>query len=98
MPFRRAVLFLMIVCLAFPSCLARRRAIARRGAAPAQALLISSREDLLQAIAKQYAAVNNFNATVDMVPALGSAEKSKITEYKDVRGFILYRETHDIRI
>ena len=33
-----------------------------------------------------------------MTPALGSAEKSKITEYKDVRGYILFRKPADIRI
>jgi outer membrane lipoprotein-sorting protein len=33
-----------------------------------------------------------------MVPALGSAEKSKITEYKDVRAFILFRKPGDIRL
>jgi len=33
-----------------------------------------------------------------MVPALGSSEKSKITEYKDVRGYILFRNPADIRI
>jgi outer membrane lipoprotein-sorting protein len=33
-----------------------------------------------------------------MVPALGSSEKSKITEYKDVRGYILFRKPADIRI
>jgi outer membrane lipoprotein-sorting protein len=33
-----------------------------------------------------------------MVPALGSSEKSKITEYKDVRGYILFRKPSDIRI
>jgi hypothetical protein len=40
----------------------------------------------------------SFSATVDMVPALGSSEKSKITEYKDVRGYILFRKPADIRI
>jgi outer membrane lipoprotein-sorting protein len=33
-----------------------------------------------------------------MVPALGSAEKSKITEYKDVRAFILFRKPGEIRL
>jgi len=32
------------------------------------------------------------------VPALGSSEKNKITEYKDVRGYILVRKPADIRI
>ena len=33
-----------------------------------------------------------------MVPALGTAEKSKITEYKDVRAYILFRKPADIRL
>jgi Domain of unknown function (DUF4292) len=33
-----------------------------------------------------------------MTPAVGSSEKSKITEYKDVRGYILFRKPADIRI
>jgi hypothetical protein len=33
-----------------------------------------------------------------MVPALGSADTGKITEYKDVRGYILFRKPDDIRI
>ena len=49
-------------------------------------------------IAQQYEAIHDFNATVDMVPALGTAEKSKITEYKDVRAYILFRKPADIRI
>src|SRR6185295_7401484 len=43
-------------------------------------------------------AIRDFNSTVDMVPALGTAEKSKITEYKDVRAYILFRKPTDIRI
>jgi len=35
---------------------------------------------------------------VDMVPALGTANKGKITEYKDIRAFILVRKPADIRI
>lgn len=33
-----------------------------------------------------------------MVPALGSADKGKITEYKDVRAYVLYRNPSDIRL
>src|SRR4029077_4072451 len=42
--------------------------------------------------------IDNFNATVDMTPALGTTEKSRVTEYKDVRGYILFRKPSDIRI
>ena len=49
-------------------------------------------------VTRQFDAVRDFNAEVDMVPALGTAEKSKITEYKDVRAYILFRRPADIRL
>lgn len=82
------------------SCLVRQRGINRKGAGAAKSpiLLVANRETLVNEIAKQYDAIHDFNATVDMVPALGSAEKNKITEYKDVRAYILFRKPTDIRI
>jgi hypothetical protein len=79
-------------------CVSRQRAITRKGAGPSVTLQVATRTALLESIARQYAAVRDFNATVDMVPALGSAEKSKITEYKDVRAYILYRGPEEIRL
>jgi outer membrane lipoprotein-sorting protein len=82
------------------SCLARRRTITRKGAGAAKApsLLVANRETLVNEVAKQFQAVRDFNATVDMAPALGSAEKNKITEYKDVRAYIIFRKPMDIRL
>jgi outer membrane lipoprotein-sorting protein len=101
MLFRRvpaAILLLCLIPLGLSSCLARRRAFARSGGKPTQPLLVADQSTLVGIIAKQYAAIHDFNATVDMVPALGSTEKSKITEYKDVRAFILFRKPGDIRL
>jgi outer membrane lipoprotein-sorting protein len=101
MLFRRfpaAILLLCLIPLGLSSCLARRRAFARNGGKPTQPLLIADRATLVDIVARQYAVIHDFNATVDMVPALGSAEKSKITEYKDVRAFILFRKPGDIRL
>jgi outer membrane lipoprotein-sorting protein len=84
--------------LGFSSCLARRRAISRKGGSPSQILLVADKDTLLQAVTRQYEAVHDFNATIDMIPALGTAERNKITEYKDVRGFILFRKPAGIRI
>lgn len=98
---RRAVasaLFLCLLSSALCSCVVRRRLISRRGANPTQTLLVANRAYLTDAVNRQYRAVHDFNATVDMVPALGSAEKSKITEYKDVRGYILFRKPASIRM
>src|SRR3954447_18274491 len=80
------------------SFLVRRRSITRKGGAPPQTLLTADKESLIKEIAEQYAAIQSFNATVDLVPALGSANKGRITEYKDVRAYILFRKPADIRI
>ena len=101
MPFRRAPMYLVLVCVmavGFSSCLARRRLIVRKGASTTQPLLTADRQTLLDSITRQFEAVRDFSAEVDMVPALGTAEKSKITEYKDVRAYILFRKPADIRL
>jgi outer membrane lipoprotein-sorting protein len=101
MAFRRnaaLTLLLCLIALALSSCLSRNRLIARIGGKPTQTLLTADRSTLVDIISRQYNAIDDFNAEVDMVPALGSAEKSKITEYKDVRAYILFRKPAAIRI
>lgn len=101
MPFRRISLTALVVCLAaagLSSCLVRRRTFNRAGATPAQKLLVADQSSLLDAIRRQYNAIRDFNASVDMVPALGSAEKNQITEYKDIRAYILFRKPDEIRL
>jgi len=100
MPLRR-IPFILIVCLAcwgLSSCLVKRRLITRAGGNTSQTLLMATRAELEQKIVQQYEAIHDFSATVDMTPALGTTEKSQITEYKDVRGFILFRKPAEIRI
>ena len=84
--------------LVLTSCLARRRVITRNKSTPAQALLTAAKHDLLTLIEKQYQAINTLNATVDMVPAVGSVIKGKITEYKDVLGYILFKKPDEMRL
>ena len=101
MHFRRVPAVLLLLCLlqlVSTSCLVRRRSIARKGGQINQALLVADRQSLIDAIARQYEAIRDFNAEVNMVPALGSTEKNKVTEYKDVRAYILFRKPADIRL
>lgn len=102
MPRRRVrALLLLLFCLSaldFSGCFVRRRVITRKGANATPVLLTADKQTLIDRIAREYQAVRSFSATVDMVPALGSSEKSKITEYKDVRGYILFRKPAYIRI
>src|SRR5690242_1792248 len=100
MPIGRLRFLVPIVCLILvsPSCLVRRRQIARKGAKVDQALLVADRQSLVDALARQYDAVRDLNMEVNMIPALGTTEKNKVTEYKDVRAYILFRKPADIRI
>ena len=93
-----ALLLLALISLGLSSCLARRRPISGRGGKATPILLVADRTSLIDAVARHYNAIHDFNATVDMVPALGSAEKNKITEYKDIRAFILFRKPAGIRV
>ncbi len=103
MPHRRVpasfLLFLLFAAFfGLSACLAVKRKITHVGAGKGSGLLTADRATLISVVSKQFDAIHDFNATVDMVPALGSAEKSKITEYKDVRAYILFRQPASIRI
>ncbi|RPI96632.1 MAG: DUF4292 domain-containing protein, partial [Chloroflexi bacterium] len=101
MSFRRSRALVLLLCLSAlgtSSCLVRRRVITRKGGTVKQALLNADKQTLLARVDQVYKSIRDFSATVDMIPALGTAEKSSITEYKDVRGYILFRKPDDIRI
>ena len=101
MPRRRTRALLLLICLSaldFSGCFVRRRIITRKGGNATPVLITADKQTLIDRVAANYRAIQSFSATVDMTPALGSSEKSKITEYKDVRGYILFRKAADIRI
>ena len=93
-----ALLLLCVCLLGSTSCLVRRRVIARKGGNAKQVLLTTTKASLLDRVARLYNMVHDFTATVDMTPALGSAESNRITEYKDVRGYVLFRKPDMIRM
>jgi outer membrane lipoprotein-sorting protein len=98
----RVTAALAVLCLTaggLSSCVVKRRIITRIGAKGSQPVLLTAQApELVRRIADQYNRIHDFNATVDMTPALGTAEKGRITEYKDVRGYILFRKPSEIRI
>ncbi len=101
--FRRVLGAAVLICVfsgLSTSCLVRRRAITRRntGGKTAPKLLVADKASLIASIARQYDAIRNFSATVDMTPARGSVEKNQITEYKDITAYILFRRPDDMRL
>ena len=61
-------------------------------------LQMADKNGLAARVANLNKAVNSFVMTCDMTPSLGSVYKGEITEYKDVRGYILFRRPAGIRI
>lgn len=101
MPFRLPQVLVPLLCLSAvvsTSCLAKRRVITRQGGSVKQALKVADKDALIAKIGQVYDSIRDFSATVDMVPAIGTAEKSRITEYKDIRGYVLFRKPSDIRL
>ncbi len=101
MPLSRVgtIALLCLTSLGLSSCVVKRRLITRTGAKTAHPVLLTATvPDLVARIAEQYNAIRDFNITVDMTPGIGTTEKSQVTEYKDVRGYILFRKPADIRI
>ncbi len=91
-------LALSFCILLLQACVVRRRVITRNGAAPNKALMIATKENLSDRLRRLNDNVQSFSATVDMTPAIGSVYKGEITEYKDVRAYVLFRRPSDIRI
>jgi outer membrane lipoprotein-sorting protein len=91
---------LLAILVSTPACLVRRTIISHRGlnSGSPRPLITASREDLVHRLTAQYDALRSFNATVDMTPETGSVYKGEITDYKDIRAYILYRKSSDIRI
>src|ERR1035437_3151419 len=100
MPLRRVAATILTFCLislGFSSCSVRRR-ISRLGKNAAQPLAIADKTTLIAIVARNFNLVRDFNGTFNLTPSIGSAEKNKITEYKDVTAHILFRQLSDIRI
>jgi len=55
-------------------------------------------DELVKTIDTQAAAVKTLNATVDIDTSVGGAKKGKVTEYQQIRGYILVRKPEQLRM
>ncbi len=95
--FRRT--YLIFVVLAFlPStgCLFRTRKV-EQNLSPV-ALKSATKPELVAYINSQAAKVETMQATVDIDTAVGGAKKGKVTEYKEIRGYVLARKPAMLRM
>lgn len=77
-------------------CLFRTHKVERR--ASTATLQEATRDQLVEHINAEAAKIRSMNATVDIAPAVGGEQKGKVTEYQEIRGYILVRKPQMIRM
>jgi len=92
----RAVVILAFVLPLLTGCLLRTHKVERRAvnAPPMSATL----DDLVARINLDAERISSLNATVDIVTAAGGAKKGKVTEYQEIRGYVLVRKPSMLRM
>jgi outer membrane lipoprotein-sorting protein len=89
-------LLALVALLPLGGCLFRTHTVAKRNIA--DNLKVSSRDDLVERINVEAQKVKTLNATVDIAASSGGAKKGKVTDYQEIRGYILVRKPNDIRM
>jgi outer membrane lipoprotein-sorting protein len=91
----RALLVFLIV-LPLSGCLFRSRIVERQvSTAP---LKSATQEELIDYINTQAARIHSMQATVDIDASSGGVKKGKITEYQEIRGYVLARKPAMLRM
>jgi outer membrane lipoprotein-sorting protein len=62
------------------------------------ALRTATKEEIVTSLNNEAAQIKTVNATVDISPSVGGAKKGKVTEYTDIRGYILVRKPTMLRM
>jgi outer membrane lipoprotein-sorting protein len=90
------VVLLFLVTLPLTGCLFRSRRVERQlSTAP---LKSATQQELVDAIDLQAARIRTLQATVDIDTSVGGANRGKVTDYKEIRGYILARKPAMLRM
>lgn len=95
MPRYRAI-FVLLAVLPLSGCLFHSRKVERQvSTAP---LKSATQQQLIDYINSQAARIKTLQATVDIDTSVGGAQRGKITDYKEIRGYILVRKPDMLRM
>jgi outer membrane lipoprotein-sorting protein len=92
---RHRILLLWLLLLPLTGCLLRSHKVERR-LSTAQ-LKSATQQELISVINSEAEKLKTLNATVDIDTAVGGAKKGKVTEYKEIRGYLLVRTPDMLR-
>ena len=95
--FTRTLLILGATLAPLSGCLLRSHQVQRtvRSDAP---LMTASAEQLVARINTEAFKVKTMNATVDIAPSVGGEKKGKVTEYQEIRGYVLLKKPNTLRM
>jgi outer membrane lipoprotein-sorting protein len=93
---RSAAILLVLATLPTTGCLFRTRKVDQT--LNTYNLKTATKAELVDYINKQAAQIQTMRATVDIDTSVGGARKGKITEYKEIRGYVLARKPAMLRM
>ena len=93
---RRRLLLLLLATVPLSGCLFRSRKVENR--ISTAKLLTATRDELADRINSGANQIHTLNATVDIDTSVGGEVKGKITEYKQIRGYVLVRKPDMLRM
>lgn len=93
---RFSVFLVFLAALPLSGCLFRTRKV-EQNISPL-ALKSANKSELISYINSEAAKIQSMQATVDIDTAVGGAKKGKITEYKEIRGYVLARKPAMLRM
>ena len=94
--FRVSVLFALLATIPLGGCLFRTRKV-EQNLNPI-ALKAATKPELISYINSEAAKIQSMQATVDIDTSVGGAKKGKITDYKEIRGYVLARKPAMLRM
>lgn len=94
---RKLRLFILLASLApLTGCLFRSHNVERR--LRTAGLREATRDELVSALDAYAGQVKTVDATVDLAPSVGGSKKGKVTDYTEIRGYILVRKPAMLRM
>lgn len=93
---RYCLIILLLSTMSTTGCLFRTRRV-EQTISPVP-LKSATKEQLIAYINSQAAKIQTMQATVDIDTAVGGAKKGKVTEYKEIRGYVLARKPAMLRM
>jgi len=90
------VLLLVALLLGESGCLFRTRTVEMRTSTAK--LQTATKQELLDRINAEAVKIQTLNATVDIATSVGGERKGKVTDYEEIRGYILVRKPDMLRM